>query len=122
MSNDKQQDNRQANQQGDQQATQQQDRGNHQQATSGIHSNFAHASPESNVNPPGKPLNAHGSAVEPVAGGTQGGFEASRNAQQATLDGDSTNYAPGSRQGTEASDEQTLQPANADQDQSRRDS
>ncbi|MDN4051707.1 hypothetical protein QPK32_01235 [Massilia sp. YIM B02763] len=115
-------DNRQDQQQDNQQDNQQSGNGNHQQATSGIHSNFAHASPESNVNPPGKPLNSHGSAVEPVAGGTEGGFEASRNAQQATLDGDSTNYAPGSRQGTEASDEQTLQPANADQDQSRRDS
>jgi hypothetical protein len=35
-------------------------------------SNFPHASPESNVNPPGAPQNSHGSATEPIPGGKNG--------------------------------------------------
>jgi hypothetical protein len=35
-------------------------------------SNFPHASPESNVNPPGAPQNSHGSATEPIQGGKNG--------------------------------------------------
>ena len=38
-------------------------------AESGLHTNFAHASPDSNVNPPGKPQSSQGSATEPVPGG-----------------------------------------------------
>jgi hypothetical protein len=93
-----------------------------QPSGSGINTNFAAASAESNVNPPGKPANSHGSAVEPVAGGTQGGFEASRAAQDAVDAGDTVEHAPGSRPGTEASDMQTLQPGNADEGESHRDS
>lgn len=56
-----------------------------QQAASGIHSNFAHASPESNVNPPGQPQSGAGSLAGNSAGEIPGGvtsqIEASRNAQ-----------------------------------------
>ena len=41
-------------------------------AESGLHTNFAHASPDSNVNPPGKPQSSHGSATEPVPGSESG--------------------------------------------------
>ena len=39
-------------------------------ATSSRHTNFPAAAPESNVNPPGAPQSSHGSATEPVPGGT----------------------------------------------------
>ena len=38
-------------------------------AESGLHTNFAHAAPDSNVNPPGKPQSSQGSATEPIPGG-----------------------------------------------------
>lgn len=76
----------QQGQQQDQQQGQQQDQGgNRQQAGSGIHSNFAHASPESNVNPPGQPQSGAGSVGGGKAGEVPGGvtsqIQASRNAQ-----------------------------------------
>jgi hypothetical protein len=46
------------------------DKANHPAATSGRHTNFPAAAPESNVNPPGAPQSSHGSATEPVPGGT----------------------------------------------------
>ena len=61
--------------------------GGSQQSGSGIHSNFAHASPESNVNPPGQPQSGAGSIGNKGAGEVPGGvasqIEASRNAQAA---------------------------------------
>lgn len=64
---------------------QQQAQGGSQQSGSGIHSNFAHASPESNVNPPGQPQSGAGSIGGKGAGDVPGGvtsqIEASRNAQ-----------------------------------------
>lgn len=38
-------------------------------ATSGVHSNFASAAAESNVNPPGAPQSSHGSVTGAAAGG-----------------------------------------------------
>jgi hypothetical protein len=71
--------------------TQQQGAGNRQggsadhQGQSGIHSNFAHASPESNVNRPGRPQSGAGSIASDsgaeVPGGVTSQIEASRNAQ-----------------------------------------
>jgi len=52
-----------------------------QQSPSGIHSNFAHAAPESNVNPPGQPQSGAGSVSGEVPGGVTSQIEASRNAQ-----------------------------------------
>lgn len=52
-----------------------------QTAQSGIQSNFAHASPESNVGPAGAPQTSHGSAGRPIPGGTQGGQGAQQNSQ-----------------------------------------
>lgn len=53
------------------------------QASSGVHSNFAHASPESNVNPPGAPQSGAGSVAgkDDVPGGVSSQIQASRNAQ-----------------------------------------
>jgi hypothetical protein len=66
-------------------------------AESGRYTDFPSASPESNVNPPGKAQNSHGSATFPVAGGTQGGFEASQRAQESrqagTADSDTAGNA-----------------------------
>lgn len=66
-----QQSGRQANQQGK------------PQPESGIHSNFAHASPESLVNPPGAPQSGAGSVAgrDDVPGGVSSQIQASRNAQ-----------------------------------------
>jgi len=50
-------------------------------SSAGINTNFQHASPESNVNPPGAPQNSHGSATGPLPGGVEGQYQASRNAQ-----------------------------------------
>ena len=52
-----------------------------QPAQSGIQSNFAHASPESNVGPAGAPQTSHGSAGRPIPGGTQGLQGAQQNSQ-----------------------------------------
>ena len=41
-------------------------------ATSGRHTDFPAASPESNVNPPGAPQSSHGSATEPIPGVDRG--------------------------------------------------
>lgn len=54
--------------------------GNEQQAQSGLHTNFAHASPESNVNPVGHPQSSHGSINGPVPGGVTSQIQASREA------------------------------------------
>lgn len=55
------------------------------QSGSGIHSNFAHATPESNVNPPGQPQSGAGSIggnrAADLPGGVASQIEASRNAQ-----------------------------------------
>jgi hypothetical protein len=67
-------------------------------ATSGVYTNFAHAPADSNVNPPGKAQNGHGSATFPVAGGTQGGFEASQRAAESEQSG-----TPGSTAGNAGS-------------------
>jgi hypothetical protein len=55
----------------------------HKQATSGIQSNFAHASPDSMVNPPGAPQSSAGSIAgkDDVPGGVSSQIQASRNAQ-----------------------------------------
>jgi len=50
-------------------------------SSSGVYTNFQHANPESNVNPPGAPQNSHGSATGPLPGGVEGQYQASRNAQ-----------------------------------------
>jgi hypothetical protein len=50
-------------------------------ASSGVYTNFQHASPESNVNPPGAPQNSHGSATGPLPGGVEGQYQASQSAQ-----------------------------------------
>lgn len=56
-----------------------------QQSGSGIHSDFAHAAPESNVNPPGAPQSSAGSIAgkrgADVPGGVASQIQASRNAQ-----------------------------------------
>jgi len=52
-----------------------------QTAQSGLHTNFAHASPESNVGPAGAPQTSHGSAGRPIPGGTQGREGAQQNSQ-----------------------------------------
>ena len=53
------------------------------QAQSGVHSNFAHASPESMVNPPGAAQSGAGSIAgkDDVPGGVSSQIQASRNAQ-----------------------------------------
>ena len=53
------------------------------QASSGINSNFAHASPDSMVNPPGAPQSGAGSVAgkDDVPGGVASQIQASRNAQ-----------------------------------------
>jgi len=50
-------------------------------SSSGVYTNFQHANPESNVNPPGAAQNSHGSATGPLPGGVEGQYQASRNAQ-----------------------------------------
>ena len=59
------------------------DEAEHKQATSGIQSNFAHASPESMVNPPGAPQSGAGSIAgkDDVPGGVSSQIQAGRNAQ-----------------------------------------
>lgn len=57
-----------------------------QQAASGIQSNFAHASPESMVNPPGAPQSGAGSIAgkraNEIPGGVTSQIQASRNQQR----------------------------------------
>jgi hypothetical protein len=59
------------------------DEGRDKQGGTGIHSNFAHASPESMVNPPGAPQSGAGSIAGQgdVPGGVSSQIQASRNAQ-----------------------------------------
>ncbi|WP_156116638.1 hypothetical protein [Massilia sp. 9096] len=68
------------------------------QATSGIQSNFAHASPESMVNAPGAPQSGAGSIAgkerDEIPGGVASQIEASRN-QQASQDAPAQGGVPG---------------------------
>ena len=57
------------------------DAGNSQ---SGINSNFAKASPESNVGPAGAAQTSHGNATGDVPGGTRGKAPSEQNSQSAT--------------------------------------
>lgn len=68
-----------------------QDAGNSQ---SGINSNFAKASPESNVGPAGAPVASHGNPTGDVPGGTRGKAWPEQNRQSAT-GGSSPDSAPG---------------------------
>jgi hypothetical protein len=67
-------------------------------ATSGIHSNFAHASPDSQVNPPGAPQSGAGSIAgkDDVPGGVSSQIQASRNAQAARAGSATGNPSEGS--------------------------
>jgi len=47
-------------------------------SSSGINSNFASASPESNVGPAGAPQNSHGNAGGEIPGGAQGKVESGK--------------------------------------------
>jgi len=67
-------------------------------ATSGVYTNFQHANPESNVNPPGAAQNSHGSATGPLPGGVEGQHQASQNAQ-AGMGASAAGGNPGTRQG-----------------------
>ena len=75
-------------------------------SSSGVYTNFQHANPESNVNPPGAPQNSHGSATGPLPGGVESQFQASQNAQ-AGMGAAAGGGNPGTRQGVDdaASDE-----------------
>ncbi|MEW7848798.1 hypothetical protein AB2N08_08860 [Massilia aurea] len=53
---------------------------------SGINSNFAQASPESNVGPAGAAQVSHGNATGDVPGGTRGKAPGERNKQAADVD------------------------------------
>lgn len=61
---------------------------------SGIQSNFAKASPESNVGPAGAPQTSHGNAGGPITGGVLGKSEAGGNSQSA-IGGAANGGAPG---------------------------
>ncbi|WP_137172896.1 hypothetical protein [Massilia sp. HP4] len=61
---------------------------------SGIQSNFAKASPESNVGPAGAAQSSHGNASGPVAGGVLGKAEAGQDGQSA-IGGAATGGSPG---------------------------
>jgi len=67
-------------------------------SSSGVYTNFQHANPESNVNPPGAPQNSHGSATGPLPGGVEGQYQASQNAQ-AGMGASAAGGNPGMRQG-----------------------
>lgn len=69
-------------------------------SSSGVYTNFQHANPESNVNPPGAPQNSHGSATGPLPGGVEGQYQASRNAQ-AGMGAAAAGGNPGTRQGSD---------------------
>ena len=62
---------------------------------SGLHTNFAHASPESNVNPAGHPQSSHGSIDGPVPGGVMSQIQASRESSAAQMGGNAEAPAAG---------------------------
>jgi hypothetical protein len=53
---------------------------------SGRYTDFPAASPESNVNPPGRPQSSHGSATEPIPGGTGNAARAGDSMQSGAPD------------------------------------
>ncbi|RNF32546.1 hypothetical protein NM04_01395 [Massilia aurea] len=61
---------------------------------SGINSNFAKASPESNVGPAGAAQSSHGNASGPIPGGVLGKAEDGQNSQSA-IGGAATGGSPG---------------------------
>ena len=61
---------------------------------SGIQSNFAKASPESNVRPAGAAQSSHGNAGGPIPGGVLGKSEAGQDGQSA-IGGAATGGSPG---------------------------
>ena len=61
---------------------------------SGIQSNFAKASPESNVGPAGAAQSSHGNASGPITGGVLGTSEAGQDGQSA-IGGAATGGTPG---------------------------
>ncbi|WP_306396761.1 hypothetical protein [Telluria beijingensis] len=61
---------------------------------SGINSNFAKASPESNVGPAGAAQSSHGNASGPVPGGSVGKAQPGQNSQSA-IGGAATGGSPG---------------------------
>ena len=61
---------------------------------SGIQSNFAKASPESNVGPAGAAQSSHGNASGPIPGGVLGKSEDGQNSQSA-IGGAATGGSPG---------------------------
>jgi hypothetical protein len=88
-----------------------------QSAGSGRYTDFPAASPESNVNPPGAPQSSHGSATEPVAGGTEGAARAGESVQSG-MGATAAGGSPGTRQGVLTPDDTA---ATADRGSSRRD-
>jgi hypothetical protein len=54
------------------------------------HTNFPAASPESNVNPPGRPQSSHGSATEPIPGVDPGNRQSGGNGVQTPDDAAAT--------------------------------
>lgn len=87
-------------------------------ATFGRHTDFPAASPESNVNPPGAPQSSHGSATEPIPGGTQGAARAGESVQSG-MGATAAGGNPGTRQGAVLTPDDTA--ATADKGESRRD-
>ena len=61
---------------------------------SGVNSNFAKASPESNVGPAGAAQSSHGNASGPIPGGVLGKAEDGQNSQSA-IGGAATGGSPG---------------------------
>jgi hypothetical protein len=57
---------------------------------SGRYTDFPAASPESNVNPPGRPQSSHGSATEPIPGADPGNRQSSENGGQTPDDAAAT--------------------------------
>jgi hypothetical protein len=72
--------------------------GSRQSTSSGRYTDFPAASPESNVNPPGAPQSSHGSATEPIPGGTQGAARAGDSVQSG-MGATAAGGNPGTRQG-----------------------
>ena len=70
---------------------------------SGINSNFAKASPESNVGPAGAEQSSHGNASGAIPGGVLGTSEAGQNSQSA-IGGAATGGAPGTHRDRAAQD------------------
>jgi hypothetical protein len=75
---------------------------------SGIHSDFAHAAPDSNVNPPGAPQSGAGSIAgnraSEVSGGVAGQLQASRNAQSGKGENAAGDHPSTSAEGPKADD------------------